>query len=96
MGLINCPECGKEVSDQAQSCPHCGYPLEKNEENVQRGVDAVGKWNPTQQQPKERTRMFNTIHCRFDNFHFILYRNEHRNKRHAGTSREISGLNRKS
>ena len=53
MGLINCPECGKEVSDQAQSCPHCGYPLEKNEENVQRGVDAVGKWNPTQQQPKK-------------------------------------------
>lgn len=25
--LINCPECGKEISDQAPHCIHCGYPL---------------------------------------------------------------------
>ena len=25
MALINCGECGKEVSTEAQSCPHCGY-----------------------------------------------------------------------
>lgn len=25
MALIKCPECGKEVSDQAESCPNCGY-----------------------------------------------------------------------
>lgn len=30
MALINCPECGKEVSDKAQSCIHCGYPLKKS------------------------------------------------------------------
>jgi len=24
MGMVNCRECGKEVSDQAKSCPHCG------------------------------------------------------------------------
>ncbi|MEA4921421.1 MAG: DUF1232 domain-containing protein [Clostridiaceae bacterium] len=29
MALIGCPECGKEVSDQAISCPACGYPIEK-------------------------------------------------------------------
>ena len=28
MALINCPECGKEVSDKATNCPNCGYPLE--------------------------------------------------------------------
>lgn len=28
MALINCPECGKEVSDKAANCPNCGYPLE--------------------------------------------------------------------
>ena len=27
MALINCPECGKEVSDKAPSCINCGLPL---------------------------------------------------------------------
>lgn len=27
MALIKCPECGKEISDQAAQCIHCGYPL---------------------------------------------------------------------
>ncbi|MHC1701474.1 MAG: zinc-ribbon domain-containing protein [Humidesulfovibrio sp.] len=26
MALINCQECGKEISDQAVSCPNCGHP----------------------------------------------------------------------
>jgi len=26
MSLIKCPECGKEISDKAESCPHCGLP----------------------------------------------------------------------
>ncbi len=26
MALIKCPECGKQISDQADSCPHCGLP----------------------------------------------------------------------
>ena len=27
MALIKCPECGKEVSDKAQNCIHCGFPI---------------------------------------------------------------------
>lgn len=27
MSLIKCPECKKEVSDKAESCLHCGYPI---------------------------------------------------------------------
>ena len=27
MALIKCPECGKEISNQAQACIHCGYPI---------------------------------------------------------------------
>lgn len=27
MALIKCPECGKEVSDKAEKCINCGYPL---------------------------------------------------------------------
>lgn len=27
MALINCCECGSEVSDRARACPRCGYPF---------------------------------------------------------------------
>ena len=27
MALIKCPECGREISDKAKVCIHCGYPL---------------------------------------------------------------------
>ena len=30
MALFNCPECNKEISSQAQSCPNCGLPLKSN------------------------------------------------------------------
>ncbi len=29
MALIKCDECGKQVSDKASACPHCGAPVEK-------------------------------------------------------------------
>ena len=27
MAIVKCPECGREVSDRATSCPGCGFPL---------------------------------------------------------------------
>lgn len=27
MALIKCPECGKQISDRAASCPNCGCPI---------------------------------------------------------------------
>ena len=27
MAMFNCPECGKEISDKANTCPNCGCPL---------------------------------------------------------------------
>lgn len=31
MALINCPECNIKISDNAENCPNCGYPIkEKN------------------------------------------------------------------
>lgn len=29
MALIKCPECGKEISDKADKCINCGFPLEE-------------------------------------------------------------------
>ena len=31
MAILQCPECGAKVSDQAEVCKYCGYPIrEKN------------------------------------------------------------------
>lgn len=32
--LIKCPECGKDVSDKAPACIHCGFPLESVKPNM--------------------------------------------------------------
>ena len=35
MAIINCKECGNEISDKAEKCPNCGYPIKeiKNKKN---------------------------------------------------------------
>lgn len=32
--LIECPECKKQVSDHAMSCPRCGHPLRASDQDV--------------------------------------------------------------
>ena len=39
MALIKCPECGKEVSDKALTCIHCGCPLVEKNHCIINGVD---------------------------------------------------------
>ena len=65
MALIKCPECGKEISDQATSCPNCGYPI-SNEKKEERVVDVTPVPVPEQttyqretttQQPKKKGNM---------------------------------------
>jgi len=35
MALINCPECNKEFSDQADACPNCGYkPIQEEKKEL--------------------------------------------------------------
>ncbi|WP_372369287.1 hypothetical protein [Candidatus Uabimicrobium sp. HlEnr_7] len=31
MALINCDECKAQISSHADACPHCGYPMKKNQ-----------------------------------------------------------------
>lgn len=42
MALVNCPECGKEVSDTAKSCPECGYRMKKAGKPPKKILIAVG------------------------------------------------------
>ena len=42
MALIKCPECKREISDKAEVCIHCGYPIAK-----------LRDYNVTKQEPSE-------------------------------------------
>ena len=33
MALVKCPECGHEVSSDAQTCPNCGKPVDATAQN---------------------------------------------------------------
>lgn len=52
--LITCPECGKEVSDIAKTCPNCGFPIYKieNETMQEEKTDKNHYARPTQQLTK--------------------------------------------
>jgi uncharacterized membrane protein YdbT with pleckstrin-like domain len=43
MALINCPECGKEVSTAAKSCPSCGFPVAEKADEVAAQAGATVK-----------------------------------------------------
>jgi hypothetical protein len=45
MALIKCPECGREVSDAAASCPGCGYPIAQ-QPTLQPILQPAQKWSP--------------------------------------------------
>ena len=45
MALINCNECGREVSDKAQSCPSCGAPI-ANKIILEADLPKIAKNNP--------------------------------------------------
>jgi len=34
MALIKCPECGRDISDRANACIHCGYPIPRTREHT--------------------------------------------------------------
>src|SRR5262245_23567061 len=34
MALVNCPECERQISDQAPSCPQCGVPRRNKDASV--------------------------------------------------------------
>lgn len=34
VALIKCPDCGRDVSDRAESCPNCGCPVESSSGTV--------------------------------------------------------------
>lgn len=58
MALINCPECNKDVSDTALSCPHCGFRVANYIEELNRKRCALEKEQETKRllEMKQRER----------------------------------------
>lgn len=62
MALIHCPECGKEISDKAEKCPNCGYPLppQKTQPVVNSSNESVA---PIHQPPNEQNKKKLNVGC---------------------------------
>lgn len=46
MALINCPDCGKEVSDSAKTCPNCNSNI-KEHLATEKWKNRTVKWLPS-------------------------------------------------
>lgn len=84
MALIKCPECGKEISDQAENCPNCGYPIKnQSTNNVNNNQQNSNKLNDSQKTivalNKKNEIYYRRSSLLFGNFNWgiILHENKH-------------------
>lgn len=61
--LINCPECGKQISDQSKQCIHCGYPLDKIQNTTSKNIKTSIKKCPVCGAEKETIIKDNIKEC---------------------------------
>lgn len=54
MGLINCVDCGKEVSESAEACPNCGNPIKQAISQQQTPPQPEQKYTPAPPKKKKR------------------------------------------
>lgn len=63
--IIKCPECGKEISDKATSCPNCGCPMQQSTQNEKQNFTGANQQIPTQSlplpQPQQQSQSFQPI-----------------------------------
>ena len=60
--LIRCPECHKEISDKAISCPHCGFPLSLNTQSIkENNDDTIIRYKPLVKRSIVGQEVFNVI-----------------------------------
>ena len=73
MALIKCPECGREVSDRASSCPNCGCPLS---EIIKKGVVKI-KMPKTEQLAGNVMGLFSSKACSVKSGYKTLWSGQH-------------------
>lgn len=59
MALIKCPECGREISDKAVTCPNCGCPIDSRPKNEEKQiyVNGVEQKRPQQTMPNQNSNI---------------------------------------
>ena len=91
MALIVCPECGKNISDKASACPHCGLPAEffvKKSTTVDTKGGSSNSNTGLPNMPKDvNLQNLGNILVSFDKDYVALF-----NQNHYVSSREINGL----
>lgn len=61
MALIKCPECNGQVSDKAEVCIHCGYPLKKIAQKNNRNIKKPIKKTTIEENKKVQENIKNEI-----------------------------------
>jgi hypothetical protein len=57
MTLMQCPDCGREISDRAMACPGCGRPMQECGPAIAASGDRAG-WLPYFYEYKSKTILF--------------------------------------
>ena len=60
MSLVNCPECNKEISDKAEACIGCGYPIASSDNTTQNKANNSPLPPPFSQPPATYQSSYNT------------------------------------
>ncbi len=72
MALIKCPECGMNISDKADKCIHCGFPVSKSQyKKVVRFLPDKNKYviekdNVTLQEAEEFAKKYNEKYSKYN------------------------------
>lgn len=59
--LINCKECGKEISDTAKQCPNCGAKVKKEKQRKEKKLPIVFRLNMVKTDKKAKISLISTI-----------------------------------
>lgn len=69
MALISCPECGKEISDKAKQCIHCGMPMDEFNKTVTQLYKVIfKKFYNHNMYSKNRFKAFGFVERIYDNY----------------------------
>lgn len=62
MALIHCPECNKEISSSAETCPNCGYPLVKLKADEAKAANGISENDLIKKEQNDNAETAENVH----------------------------------